>query len=293
LEVELVSEHSHSVHERWARMRFAVIGPLLAAPPEPGQLQAALKALAAQQWRHPISGEAVRFSFSTLERWFYAARRAARDPVAALRPRRRVDAGCHRRLSAALREILHAPYERHRGWSVQLHVDNLAAEVAEQPALGPMPSYATVRRYLRAQGMNRRPGRRGRSTPGAALAERRLATREVRSYELAHVNALWHADFHVGSRRVLGADGRWHSAHLLGILDDCSRLGCHAQWYLTEDTERLVHGLSQALQKRGLPRALMTDRGSAESAAELTEGLLRLGIVHQPTLPYSPYQNAT
>jgi transposase InsO family protein len=77
---------------------------------------------------------------------------------------------------------------------------------------------------------------------------------------------------------VLGADGRWHSAHLLGILDDCSRLGCHAQWYLTEDTERLVHGLSQALQKRGLPRALMTDRGSAESAAELTELAVPKGL---------------
>ena len=28
------------------------------------------------------------------------------------------------------------------------------------------------------------------------------------------------------------------------------------------------------------------------SAAEFTEGLERLGILHQPTLPYSPYQNA-
>ena len=90
----------------------------------------------------------------------------------------------------------------------------------------------------------------------------------------------------------MDASGRWQRVRLLGILDDCSRLGCHVQWYLTEDTERLVHGLSQGLQKRGLPRALMTDRGGAETAAELTEGLVRLGIVHQPTLPYSAYQNA-
>ena len=211
-----MSEDSHSVHERWARMRFAVIGPLLAAPPEPGQLQAALKALAAKPWRHPISGEAVRFSFATLERWYYAARRAAHDPVAALRPRRRVDAGCHRRLSEASREVLHAQYERHRSWSVQLHVDNLAAEVAEQPALGPMPSYATVRRYLRTKGMNRRRGRWRPSTSGAALAEQRLASREVRSYELAHVNALWHADFHVDVQGVhhfgLGLGGELEQA---------------------------------------------------------------------------------
>ncbi len=52
-----------------------------------------------------------------------------------------------------------------------------------------------------------------------------------------------------------------------------------------------AHGLSQAIQKRGLPRALLTDNGSAMIAEEVTEGLLRLGIVHELTLPYSPYQN--
>jgi transposase InsO family protein len=42
--------------------------------------------------------------------------------------------------------------------------------------------------------------------------------------------------------------------------------------------------------KRGLPRALMTDNGAAMMAEEFTAGLATLGIVHQPTLPYSPYQ---
>lgn len=50
--------------------------------------------------------------------------------------------------------------------------------------------------------------------------------------------------------------------------------------------------MSQALQKRGLPRALLTDNGGAETAAEITEGLARLGVVHETTLPYSAYQNA-
>jgi hypothetical protein len=77
----------------------------------------------------------------------------------------------------------------------------------------------------------------------------------------------------------------------LGILDDHSRLGCHAQWYFAEGAEELTHGLSQAIQKRGLPRALMTDNGAAMVAAETREGLQRLGILHELTLPYSPYQN--
>jgi len=63
------------------------------------------------------------------------------------------------------------------------------------------------------------------------------------------------------------------------------------QWYLDETAEALIHGLSQAFQKRALPRALLTDNGAAMLAAETTEGLERLGIVHHTTLPYSPEQN--
>jgi hypothetical protein len=64
------------------------------------------------------------------------------------------------------------------------------------------------------------------------------------------------------------------------------------QWYHSECTEALVHGLSQAIQKRGLPRMLMTDNGGAMRAEETVQGLERLGITHATILPYSAYQNA-
>ena len=61
------------VHERWAHLRFSVIGRLLAAPPAVGELRAEIEKLATQEWRHPITGAPIRFSFSTIERWFYQA----------------------------------------------------------------------------------------------------------------------------------------------------------------------------------------------------------------------------
>ena len=73
---------------------------------------------------------------------------------------------------------------------------------------------------------------------------------------------------------------RWRYPLLLGVLDDRSRLCCHLQWYLSEGADDLCHGLSLALLKRSLPRALMTDNGSAILAAETTQGLARLGILH-------------
>jgi hypothetical protein len=102
---------------------------------------------------------------------------------------------------------------------------------------------------------------------------------------------LWHIDFHEGSRNVLTAQGRWVKPVALCVLDDRSRLLCHAQWYLDQTTKSLVHGFSQALMRRALPRALMTDNGAAMVADEFTNGLHALGIVHQPTLPYSPWAN--
>ena len=51
----------------WARFRFSVVGPLLSAPPENGTLRESLIALSKKQWKHPITGKPVTFSFSTIE----------------------------------------------------------------------------------------------------------------------------------------------------------------------------------------------------------------------------------
>jgi transposase InsO family protein len=276
--------------DRWARLRFAIIGPLLAAPPPSGELRKTLVALARQNWKHPVNGTAIRFSVPTLERWFYAARKA-RDPVAALRREVREDAGRFRALSAAVIQALEAQYHQHSGWTVQLHYDNLLALAEVEHTLRPVPSYGTIRRYFKARGLHRKR-RPGSQSPGERQAERRRHKLEVRSYEAEYVHGLWHTDFHHGSRKVLTPTGRWVRPLLLGIIDDHSRLVCHLQWYLDETAETLVHGLCQALQKRALPRALMTDNGAAMQAEEFTCGLHALGILHETTLPYSPYQNA-
>jgi len=141
------SDQRLSDPDGWARLRFAIIGPLLADPPPPGELGARLKELAAKDWRHPVTGLPLRFGFGTLERWYYLAR-DAQDPVAALRRRRRRDARQQRGLNPRLIEVVRAQYREHPGWTVQLHYDNLAALVAEDESLGALPSYATVRRFM-------------------------------------------------------------------------------------------------------------------------------------------------
>jgi transposase InsO family protein len=281
-----------SGRDGWARLRFAIVGPLLAAPPERGALRGELARLAAQSWRHPITRAPISFAFPTIERWYYAARQATRDPVGVLRHRRRKDAGQQRTLSARLQLLVQDQYQVHRRWSYQLHLDNLVILIAEDPTLGAVPSYSTLRRYMTAQDLRPAPRMPTPVTPGATAAVHRREHLEVRSFEAEYVHGLWHLDFHHGSRKVLSRTGAWVRPLVLGVLDDRSRVACHLQWYLDETAETLVHGLTQAIQKRGLPRALLTDNGAAMLAAEVRQGLETLGIVHETTLPYSPYQNA-
>ena len=89
-----------------------------------------------------------------------------------------------------------------------------------------------------------------RATDGALAARDRLDRLEVRSFEVDHVGALWHLDFHHASRTVVTRAGLSVKPLLFGVIDDRSRLVCHLQWYLDETAESLIHGLSQAFMKR-------------------------------------------
>jgi putative transposase len=270
---------------RWARLRFQIIGQLLAAPPEPGELAERIAELAARPWQHPSTDEVLRFSAKTIERWFYAAR-DTQDPIVALERKVPKQTGTHPSVSPAVATEIQRLRRDHPRWSFQLVYDNLVVIARQNPALGRLPSYASVCRYMKHHGLGkRRKPRRHELEPG-------FVPRERRSFEVSHVHALWHFDFHQGKRAVTLPTGELVKPVLLGILDDHSRLCCHAQWYLdAENTEWLVHGLCQAFQKRGLPRAVLSDNGAPMGAAETVQGLERLSIVQHTTLPNSPEQN--
>ncbi len=273
----------------WAQFRFSIIGGLLASPPEKGELKKELEKLAGQSYRHPTNNKWVTFSFSTIERWYYKAL-SSDDPMSVLERKIRQDAGSNKVMSSALVNELKKQYKLFPHFSYQLHTDNLKALTEEQPWLAPAPSYSTVLRRMQKNGWIKTRIKAGRKTDGQLKAINRLEQKEVRGFESSYVHSLWHLDFHSG-RRVVDNHGNWYTPKVLCILDDRSRLCCHIQWYLNETAETLIHGLCQAFHKRGLPRSLMSDNGAAMTSSEFENGLSKLSIKHDKTLPYSPYQN--
>jgi putative transposase len=281
----MTDETSTPARVRWARLRFAIVGPLLSAPAEDGELAVRIAELAARPWRHPATGDTIRFSFKSVERWYYTARNE-QDPIRALERKVPKHAGTHPSVADAVAEALRTLRKQHPRWSYQLVYDNLVAVGRERPSLGVLPGYATVCRYMKHHGLgkHRRPRRHEQDAD--------FVPRERRLFEVAHVHGLWHCDFHETKRKVLTASGQWTNATLFAVVDDHSRLCCHLQWYAGEgDTESFVHGLCQAFGKRGLPRALLSDNGGPMLAAETSQGLERLSVEHHTTLSQTPEQN--
>jgi putative transposase len=224
-----------------------------------------------QKWKN----QEVSISVRTLERWYAGCRKASKPPEA-LQPKMRSDIGKNRTLSEEHKNSLLQFQMNFPSWSIKLMYDNLCCETFQTKP----PSYSTVLRYVK----------RGGTIP-KIYRKRGGKLREVRSFEVAYVGELWHMDFHKGSKLVTLPNGDYKQAICAAFIDDKSRLVCHAQWYLQETTEVLVHALIQALLKRGIPRGFYTDNGSAMKGEELVAGLKSLGIKHETTLPYSPYQN--
>lgn len=279
-----------SKSQQWAEFRLSVIGKLLASPPRRGELKGALKELAAVRWDHPLTGMPVSFHWQTIEEWYYKAKNEKLHTLDVLRPQARSDKGKSKVLTEKVKQIIRERYSQYKFWSYQLHKDNLEVDLKNR-GISPIPSYSTVRRYLQSVGKFKVKASKNHNRPGYQKAKSVSDSKEIRSYENEYVNGLWHLDFHHSSREVITSSGEIVRPICLAVIDDHSRLLCHIQWYLTESAEDLIHGFSQALQKRGIPRGLMTDNGGAMTSAEFTEGLVRLGIDHETTLPYSPHQN--
>jgi putative transposase len=93
---------------------------------------------------------------------------------------------------------------------------------------------------------------------------------------------MWQADTMFGPYVAHGA--RKVQTKLIAFIDDASRVCCHGEFFLAENTDTLIKALRSALYKRGVPETLYVDNGSIYTSKEITQICTRLGclLCHAP-----------
>jgi transposase InsO family protein len=213
------------------------------------------------------------YSASTLESWYYLWRHQGFD---ALQRQPRKDKGTRRALSP---EAAQALLEWRRKYP-QLTIQGLVRQLIQKGVLAAGTfSLPSVYRLLAAHHLD---ARSVKHQPVAA------PTGPTKAFECALANQLWMTDMTFGPTLKL-ADGRVLHTRLFGLLDDCSRLVPHAQYYDAEKLCWFLDCFRQGLARRGFPDKLYTDRGKVFTSYHLQIVCANLGVRLCHAQPYAAW----
>jgi transposase InsO family protein len=107
-----------------------------------------------------------------------------------------------------------------------------------------------------------------------------------RKFEAELPNDLWQSDVMHGPMLLSGDKRR--KTYLIAFIDDHSRLIPHGRFYLSEGVACFMSAFSDAVLRRGLPRKLYVDNGSAFRSRQLEYTAAALGIALVHARPYQP-----
>jgi transposase InsO family protein len=244
--------------ERVAVFKSQVIGPVVHKVLSRGQLRAALRALAVEKFRPPDSKRTRTYGVATLERWYYAFRRAGLE---GLKPRPRRDRGRGRALDVTTIELLCDMRHEHPSASAELILRCLVERGRLQKGV---VSPATVRRVFLERGLDR-------------VSLRKSDARARLRWEAAHPGALWQGDV-----------CHWGPYRIHGLLDDKSRCLVGLEVHLHEKEVVILAMLVSVVRQVGAPEGLYLDNGSTYSGEALQTACGRLGIALMHPQPHDP-----
>jgi putative transposase len=241
---------SNDLATRVALARWTVISEAAderLTPTERGRVVSEL----ARRVHRGVNGHTMRVTTRTIYRWLAAWRV---DGFEGLKPVRRRDAGTSRIDATALE--LAAALRREAPARSAAHIAEILARTRSVTV-----STRSLQRFFAANGLDR-----------ARLEGRHRA---YGRFEAAACGDLWTTDAWDGP--ALAELGGRH-AQLFSILDDHSRLIPHGAFYADVGEWSFQRCLRTAIGRRGLPRTLYADNGSAYVSTQLKLICARLGI---------------
>jgi putative transposase len=242
-------------------LKMRVLGAIEAAPGE--TIVARIRHVSEQPFIDE-DGQRFRFTWRTIQTWYS---RYQKDGTTTVLAKERSDKGKTRKMTP---EEVHEAIEQVRGSFRGAHNVTAFYRACIEKGLLQRERIApnTFRRVVKKNELLK--------TDAEVESKRRLA------FAKAHANELWQADTMVGPYLQQGASKV--QAKLIAFLDDASRVVCHGEFFVFDNTEALLKSFRTALYKRGLCEVLYVDHGSNYSSLELSQVCQRIGTIlcHAP-----------
>jgi len=247
--------------QKMALFRYSLIAAAVSGTFEAPSLAQHLRNVAGKTYLDP-DGKTVRFTFYTLERWYYDYRKFGLDALAS---KQRSDMGKPRALPAAAIDQIYVlkdkfPYITGKAMYKKLVEDGFIN--ASQTSL------STLHRYLRNNGL-----------------KSKAPVEVVKAFEMERSNDCWQADTTRGPK--IKMDGKTVQTYVIAFLDDASRMALHVQSYMADNAVNMQDCFKKAVAKGGVPKRLFCDNGGPYDNMQLRMICASLGITLIHAKPYS------
>lgn len=249
-----------------AVFRMSVLGQLVARNKlEHGELNKIIDDLASKNYKIPHS-ERSNISKKTIEKWYYAW---LKHGIEGLVTKHRSDIG-KTQISTKAQDLI-----------IELKNANPARSVNTIMRLLKMQgiicdneiSRSALYRFLKSKNLNKR------TINEAEIIERR-------SFVAEHAGDVWQSDVMHGPKVQTSKGLR--KVYLVSLIDDATRFIMHNAFCLGETALDVEGVLKQAILKRGLPKKLLIDNGSAYRSESLHQICILLSIKLIYCRPYEP-----
>lgn len=248
-----------------AVFRFSVISDFIHAPSMSRQEKSRLlREKCSRKWQIPFS-EKTRISRGTIRRWIRLYKERNGD-LKSLYPHDRADQGGCRAMDEETRLLLIESRMKMPTATVPHLIEQMGQSHPEINL-----NNSTVYRFLHQHNMMH-------------FDEKNPADR--RKFEAELPNDLWQSDVMHGPS--VEVDGKKQKTYLIAIIDDHSRLIVYARFYLSEGLLSYLDALENGLARRGVPRKLYVDNGSAFRSHHLEYVCASLSIALIHAKPYQP-----
>lgn len=217
-----------------------------------------------RKWVIPYSSR-TRISENTIYRWIRRYQKSG-GCIESLYPGKRNDQGKARKLDDETINIVLLARRSQMGTPVPMLLSSL-----KRQAIVPMSTgLSTIYRLFHRHG----------------LMDQSPKPEDRRKFEAELVNDIWQSDVMHGPKVTVNQKMR--KTYLIAFIDDHSRLIVFGGFYLSENLASFMDAFEKALSKRGLPRKLYVDNGSAYRSRKLefTCASLAIALIH--ARPYKP-----